>query len=62
MGTGITETNVCQGGKGPYARAERDEQEHGGTESRHFSPEREGRRKGAAAGKTRKAKTKNEGT
>ena len=35
MGTGITETNVCQGGKGPYARAERDEQEHGGTQSPH---------------------------
>ena len=41
MGTGITGTNVCQGGKGPYARAERDEQEHGGTQSRHFSPEAE---------------------
>ena len=61
MGTGITGTNVCQGGKGPYARAERDEQEHGGTESGHFSP-REGRRKGAADKKTRKPKNKNEGT
>ena len=55
MGTGITGTNVCQGGKGPYARAERDEQEHGGTESPHW-------RKGAADKKTRKPKNKNECT
>ena len=56
MGTGITRTNVCQGGKGPYARAERDEQEHGGTKSPHFSP-------GAADKKTRQAKNKKkEGT